>query len=250
MSPGKEELQKHVKRVFERYKRRYGSPRVWRTLRLEGYSISKQTVERMMRELGLRAKQKRQFKSTTDSNHVRPVAPNLLERQFGVTEINRVWLSDITYLRMIGGSFAYLCVVMDLASRKIVGWAVETHMESSLVVSALINAVKSTDFSPQTLIFHSDQGSQYASEAFTDMLKLYGITQSMSRRAQCWDNAPMESFFGSLKEEWNDDYPPFDDLEDVRAALFDYIEIFYNRDRLHSGIGYKAPACYGERACV
>lgn len=244
VSARQSELEASIKRVFLNSKKRYGSPRVWRILRSEGFAISKALVERLMRELGLQAKQKRRFKSTTDSNHNNPVAPNLLDRNFDVRVVNRVWLSDITYLRMARGGFAYLCVVMDLASKQIIGWAVEEHMETSLVLDALKNAIMSTDFAPNELMFHSDQGSQYASEAFTSLLKMYGIVQSMSRKGQCWDNAPMESFFGSLKMEWEDDYPPFEVLDDARAALFEYIEIFYNRIRLHSSIGYLAPICY------
>jgi putative transposase len=234
-----------IRELFFSKKRRYGSPRIWRVLKKKGMKVGKQTVEDLMREMGLKGRPKRRYRSTTDSNHSQPIAPNLLERKFSVTEVDAVWLSDITYLPLAGGGFVYLCVVMDLASREIIGWHVDENMESHLVCQAFINAVLSRENAPRGAIFHSDQGSQYASDRFRRLLDLYGLQQSMSRRGQCWDNAPMESFFSSLKDEYDED-PVFwfSDLMGARSGLFDYIEIFYNRDRMHSGIGYQIPSCY------
>lgn len=243
VSPRRQAAQAAVKDVFEKKRKRYGSPRIHEELRNMGQRFSKTTVEEAMRELGLRARPKRRYVSTTDSNHSKPVAPNLLARDFTTKERNAVWLSDITYLPMIDGGFCYLCAVMDLGSREIVGWAVDDNMEAELVISALINAIKACGAAPTELIFHSDQGSQYAADDFRRLLALYGIKQSMSRRGQCWDNAPMESFFSSLKEEYGDLFV-FASLDDARSGMFDYIELFYNRNRLHSAIGYQVPACY------
>ncbi len=243
VSPQKIRLREEVRKVFEDKKKRYGSPRIFRELRNLGFQVGKSSVETTMKELGLRARPKKRYRSTTDSDHGRPVAPNLLERAFDETEVDAVWLSDITYLPLHGGGFLYLCVVMDLASREILGWHVDDNMEAALVIKALKNAVGNRGCAPRGSIFHSDRGSQYASNDFQDLLSMYGMRQSMSRRGQCWDNAPMESFFGSLKDEC-DDAIDFFDLEDARSGLFDYIEIFYNRDRMHSGIGYQIPACY------
>ena len=245
VAPQRAKLKELVREIFFEKKRRYGSPRIWRELKKRGISVGKKMVEDLMQEMNLRARPKRRYRSTTDSEHGKPVAPNLLERRFDVKEVDAVWLSDITYLPLTGGGFIYLCVVMDLASREIVGWHVDDNMEAQLVCQAFINAVLSREQAPRGAIFHSDQGSQYASEQFRKLLDMYGMRQSMSRRAQCWDNAPMESFFSTLKEEY-DEHPFlwFSDLDDARTGLFDYIELFYNRERMHSGIGYQVPACY------
>lgn len=245
ISPGKSEMMAMIREIFKKFRKRYGSPRIWRELKAKGVKVSKTTVENLMQDMGLKAQAKKRFKSTTDSNHKRPVAPNLLDRKFDETEIDAVWLSDITYLPVIGGKFIYLCVVMDLASREIVGWHADLSMEAGLVCRAFINAVLSRESAPRGAIFHSDQGSQYASDEFRKLLELYGMRQSMSRRGQCWDNAPMESFFGSLKDEYSEDEVLwFRDLYEARDGLFDYIDLFYNRNRMHSGIGYQVPACY------
>ena len=245
ISAEKASLMEKIREVFNRFRKRYGSPRVWRELKAKGINVSKTTVEDLMKQMGLKARPKKRYKSTTDSNHNKPVAPNLLDRNFNQVKIDAVWLSDITYLPIIGGGFVYLCVVMDLASREIIGWQVDSNMESSLVCGAFINAVLSREQAPRGAIFHSDQGSQYASNDFRKLLNLYGLQQSMSRRGQCWDNAPMESFFSSLKDEYDEEEVLwFRDLDDARSGLFDYIDLFYNRNRMHSGIGYQVPACY------
>lgn len=234
-----------VKAVFNEKKCRYGSPRIYRELKAKGQRIGKTVVEKVMKDLGLKARAKRKFVKTTDSDHKNKAAPNLLERKFHQSEVGAVWLSDITYLRLKNGGFIYLCVVMDLASREIVGWQIRDNMETDLLCAALVNAAESCDKVLKGTIFHSDQGSQYASDEFRKLLSLYGLKQSMSRRGQCWDNAPMESFFSSLKEEC-EQLSSCTTLQQAQTELFDYIEIFFNRERLHSAIGYKAPWCYKE----
>jgi len=232
-----------IKQIFAQMKRRYGSKRIFKQLKEEGVRICRSTVESIMRDNHLIAKGKKRFKTTTDSDHGNPAAPNLLDRRFDVAAVDSVWLSDITYLPLSHGGFIYLCVIMDLASRKIIGWYVEAHMEASLVNSTLISAVINRGHVAPGIIFHSDQGSQYGAKDFIDLLDLYDFQRSMSRRAQCWDNAPMESFFDSLKTE----YPEclkFKGLDDARLGLFEYIEIFYNRERMHSAIDYQRPSSY------
>ena len=233
-----------IKMVFHQHRKRYGSPRVFRELKKIGHKISKKSVETIMRANGLKAKAKRKYKNTTLSNHDRPVAPNLLERKFDETRIDAVWLSDITYLPLQGGGFVYLCVVLDLASREVLGWHVDDNMETALVSTALKNAIGTRGSIPKGIVFHSDQGSQYTSHEFVQLLWRHGFRQSMSRRGQWWDNAPMESFFASLKEEYDEELFWFSGVEDARSGLFDYIETYYNRKRMHSGIGYQIPACY------
>jgi len=242
-SPEKMKLEEEIRALFENRKRRYGSPRIHQELKNKGLIVSKSSVEGIMRNLGLRARPKKRYRSTTDSNHKQPVVPNLLNREFNVKKMDQVYLSDITYLPLAGEGFLYFCVVMDLASREILGWHVDDNMKVDLVCRALRNATSNRGQVPQGVMFHSDQGSQYASEVFKDLLKTYGMRQSMSRRGQCWDNAPMESFFSSLKEEYQE-FCWFTDLEEARSGLFDYIEVFYNQKRMHSGIGYQVPACY------
>jgi transposase InsO family protein len=243
VSPSKLRLQEQVRSLFIKRKRRYGSPRIWRELKGMGISVGKGSVEAALKELGLRARVKKRYRTTTDSDHDRPVAQNLLKRDFSTRKKHEVWLSDITYLPLYGGGFLYLCVVMDLATREILGWHVDDNMETALVTNALKNAIGAHGSLPIGTIFHSDQGSQYASRELRTILAIYGMKQSMSRRGQCWDNAPMESFFSSLKKEYEEALE-FTDLDDARSGLFDYIEIFYNRERMHSGIGYQVPACY------
>jgi transposase InsO family protein len=232
-----------VKLVFEEKRRRYGSPRLFRELKARGFQVGKHMVETTMKELGLVARKRRRFVTTTDSDHGRPIAQNLLARNFECKHRDTIWLSDITYLPMHGGGFIYLCVIMDLASREIVGWQIALSMHAELVCDALVMAVENRGRAPRGAIFHSDQGSQYASESFRKLLNLYGMRQSMSRRGQCWDNAPMESFFSNLKQEYEDALQ-FENLDDARTGLFEHIEVFYNRSRQHSSIGYITPACY------
>lgn len=223
----------------ERRKDVYGSPRIHQELTARGRRCNVKTVARIMKERGIRAKTARTFKVTTDSKHDRPVAPNVLDRAFGQTAPNQAWVSDITYVPTREG-WLYLAAVEDLCTRKIVGWSMSERLTSRLVVDALEMAIQ-RQLPGEGLLSHSDRGSQYASEHYQELLKRYGIKCSMSRRGDCWDNAPMESFFATLKKELVhfEDYATRDA---ARESLFEYIELFYNRVRRHSALGYKSPA--------
>jgi transposase InsO family protein len=222
----------------------YGSPRMHAELVATGKSCSRRNVAELMRRHGIAAKTRRKFCVTTDSNHDRPVAENILDRQFEPTAVNQAWTADITYVWTAEG-WLYLAAVEDLHSRKIVGWSMGSRIDSRLVVDALEMAV-SRRLPGAGLVAHSDRGSQYASEHYQRLLGSRGITCSMSRRGNCWDNAPMESFFASLKKELvhGENYAT---REEARASIFEYIEVFYNRVRRHSSLGYKSPTEY-ERA--
>jgi len=219
----------------------YGSPRVYQALKEQGETCSENRVARLMREDGLRAKTKRRFKATTNSEHNLPVAPNLLDRNFSPEAPNQVYAGDITYIWTAEG-WLYLAVVIDLFSRSVVGWAMNKQITRQLVMNALTMAVQRRR-PPSGVVFHSDRGSQYASGDFQKLLTKHGMRCSMSRKGNCWDNAPVESFFGSLKQElvFHQKYPT---RFHARQSLFEYIERFYNRRRLHSTLGYKSPADY------
>ena len=216
----------------------YGSPRMVRELRARGFPASKARVERLRREHGIRARHKRRYKATTDSKHALPVADNLLQRDFTPSGPNRVWTSDITYLWTDEG-WLYLAIVLDLFNREVVGWSLKPRMTTDLVSDALTMAWFRRKPAPG-LIHHSDRGSQYASHAFQEKLAEYGMLCSMSRKGNCWDNAPTESWFNSFKNE-----RVFGERFTTREAMtrmaFEYIEVFYNRKRLHSTLGYTSP---------
>lgn len=219
----------------------YGSPRVYRALTKRDIPCSENRVARLMKEDGLQAKTKRRFKATTNSKHDLPVAPNLLQRNFTPATPNSVWAGDITYIWTTEG-WLYLAVVIDLFSRSVVGWSMDKRMTRQLVMDAMTMAIKRRRPSPE-LIFHSDRGSQYASTAFQALLGKHGMRCSMSRKGDCWDNAPVESFFGSLKQEMVF-HQIYRARFHARQSIFDYIERFYNRRRLHSTLGYQSPADY------
>ena len=239
------ELRKHIGEIHEASRRTYGSPRVHRQLEREGVRTSKKRIERIMREDGLRGRIRRRFRTTTDSDHSQEVAPNTLNRQFAVDAPDRVWAGDITYIPTVKG-WAYLAVILDLHSRMVVGWALADHMRTELVEDALYAALGSREPSPE-LLHHSDRGSQYASKSYQGRLAEHGIEVSMSRRGNCYDNAVVESFFGTLKQELVHD-ARWVDLLETRVAIHDYIEVFYNRKRLHSSLGYRTPAEVDEEA--
>jgi putative transposase len=230
-----------IRGVHAKVKHRYGSRRIHAELRAGDQGCSVNTVAKLMRDNGIRAKTARKFRCTTDSNHRLPVADNVLDRRFDPEAPNEKWVADITYIPTCEG-FLYLAVVEDLYSRRVVGWSMADHLESRLVVDALEMAVKRR-LPGEGLLAHSDRGSQYASEHYQLLLAKHGIECSMSRRANCWDNAPMESFFASLKKELVLD-ADFATREAARAAIFEYIEVFYNNQRLHSSLGYVSPAAY------
>ena len=229
----------HIGRIFAARRRVYGSPRVHAELRREGRRHSRRRVARLMREMGLAARRGRRPRPrTTDSRHDLPVAPNLLEQRFAAEWPDTVWLADLSYLPTDEG-WLYLAAIKDMATRQIVGWSMADHLRAGLCVDALVMALQRYR-PPEGLIHHSDRGVQYAAEPYRQVLERHGITQSMSRRGNCLDNAPMESFFASLKKE-HVHHARFRTREEARAAVFDYIEVFYNRQRLHSALGYRTP---------
>jgi len=236
-------LTEQIREIHRDSGQSYGTPRVVRALRLEGYRVGRRRAGRLMRRAGLTVKGKRRFVLTTDSNHSRPIAPHLLRRSFWPNRPNKAWAADITYIPTKEG-WLYLAVVLDLFSRKVVGWETSDRMKSTLVTGALQKALDRR--APKRgLIHHSDRGSQYASELFREVLSQHFIRASMSRRRNCWDNSVVESFFATLKTErvHHDDYKT---REEARVALFGYIEGFYNRRRMHSSLGYVSPAQYEE----
>ena len=233
------ELLADIRRVHTDHRGRYGAPRIHAELRAEGRTASRKRVERIMRRHGIRAQAPRRYRvCTTDSKHSLPVAANLLDRNFVAEKPNQVWLADITYIPT-GEGWLYLAVILDLFTRKVVGWAMREHMRAELTLAALTMAIQRRRPGPG-LVHHSDRGSQYAAGDYRKILQAATITQSMSRKGNCWDNAPMESFFGTLKTELvhQCDYP---DRDTARRDLFAYIEGYYNRRRIHSAIGYITP---------
>jgi transposase InsO family protein len=230
-------LLKRMLEIFEESKQTYGSPRVYKQLRSEGWKCSQGLVERLMHEHQISPKRTRKFVTTTDSKHNLPIAPNLLEREFATEEPDEVWVSDITYIPTTQG-WLFLCVFIDLYSRAIVGWSMSSTMKAEIVVDAFRMGVQRRGRAP--IVAHSDRGTQYASALFRQELERSGSLQSMSRKGNCWDNAVAESFFGILKteliyrEKW---------MSRIAAttAIFSYIEGFYNKNRLHSGLDYATP---------
>jgi len=221
------------------------SPRILRDLREEGFCCGKHRVARLMRQAGLRAVLPRRFQRTTDSKHALPVADNLLGQDFTTSKADECWAADITYL-WTGEGWLYLAVVLDLFSRRIVGWSMQASLDKELVLDALSMALCQRRPSP-SLLHHSDRGSQYASTDYQTRLKEAGITCSMSRKGNCWDNAVMESFFGTLKNEMVHRCR-FATRQVARRDVFEYIEVWYNRQRRHSSLGYVSPAAFEERA--
>ena len=234
----RERLVVAIEEVHAEVKGRYGSPRMAAELKARGHDCAENTVAKLMRDNDIRAKAPRRFVRTTDSRHGLPVADNLLDRQFAPEGPNRARSADITYIPTADG-WLYLAVVEDLFSRLIVGWSMDATMTSRLVVNALSMAV-SRRLPGDGLLAHSDRGRQYASEHYQLLLGEHGITCSMSGVGQCWDNAPVESFFASLKRELVHD-ESYTTRAEARASIFEYIEAFYNRVRLHSSLGYLSP---------
>lgn len=233
-----EELLAEIKEIHQESRGTYGSPRMHRELVARGRRVGRGRVERLMREHGITARRKRRFKMTTDSKHGMPVAKNTLERQFSVDAPDRKWAGDITYIWTREG-WLYLAVILDLFSRRVVGWAMDPRIDRWLVLSALDMALDAREPSEE-LLHHSDRGSQYASADYRARLDAMGITCSMSRKGDCWDNAVVESFFGTLKQELVH-RSDFATRAEARSAIFEYIEVFYNRWRRHSYLGYMSP---------
>ena len=239
------DLLQKIRGIHRQSRNAYGFPKITRALRDSGLTVNHKRVARIMRENGIRGVITPRFRiRTTDSSHDFPVAPNRLEQNFQANAPGRVWLSDITYIPYRQG-FLYLCVVQDLFNREPIGWSLATHMRTDMVVSALKQALLRSPRRPG-LIFHSDRGSQYASIEFRKALSDNGIIQSMSRKGNCYDNAPMESFLKTLKVEevYRKKYESF---QDAKRNLFEYIEIFYRRQRIHSTLNYMTPVQYREK---
>lgn len=231
-------LKVRIRAVFERSRRTYGAPRIQAELREQGHRHARKRLAWLMAQEGICARAKRRFTKTTDSRHDLPVARNLLARNFSPTAPNKSWAGDITYVATAEG-WLFLAVVIDLYSRKVVGWAMSNRIDAELALSAVQMALKARGDCPG-LVHHSDRGVQYASHVYRELLSANRVTSSMSRKGNCWDNAVVESFFSSLKTEVV--YPqPLATRAEARTRLFEYIEVFYNRIRRHSALGYRSP---------
>lgn len=234
-------LECDIERIFEANKGLYGSPRIHSVLKDAGITCGHNRVEKIMRKKGLKARKKRRFVKTTDSNHDYPIAPNIVNRDFTVFSPDKVWVSDITYVWTLEG-WLYLCTVIDLFSRRIVGYSMSDKIDTALVSDAIRMALLIRK-PGEGLIFHSDRGSQYASHEIRDLFKSNGIIQSMSRKGNCWDNACAESFFSTLKIE--EVYCTiYHTRQEARVSIFEYITVFYNRFRKHSFLDYMSPENY------
>jgi putative transposase len=227
-----------IKGIQQEVKYRYGSPRVTKELSRQGHQVGHNRVARLMREGQLGVRPRKGYRVTTKSNHGHPVAENLLQRNFSVSGANRVWVTDITYIATAEG-WMYLCVMLDLYSRRVVGWSMGRGLGAQLVIEALLMALLHRQ-PPRGLLLHSDRGVQYCAKGFRDLVTRAGVVQSMSRKGDCWDNACAETFFASLKTELIGDHI-FVTREQARREIFEYMEVFYNRRRLHSYLGYLTP---------
>jgi transposase InsO family protein len=237
-------LRLQVRAAHTKSRRTYGAPRVHVELRTQGVPVAKKRVARLMREAGLVGRRPRRRVRTTDSAHAHPVAPNVLNRQFGVdqvTGLDQVWVSDLTYVPTREG-WLYLAIVLELASRRVVGWAMRETLDADLALAALRMALADRRPAPG-LLHHSDRGSQYACGAYRTLLAAHGVQASMSKKGDCWDNAVAESFFATLETEviMEADWPT---RAAARQAIFAYIETWYNRERRHSSLGYRSPVQY------
>ena len=233
------ELLPEIRAIHKESSGTYGSPRVTESLRRQGHHVGKNRVARLMRQESITARFKRHRRITTDSDHGLPVAANILARRFSAAAPNRRWATDITYVPTTEG-WLYLAVIMDLFSRRVVGWAMADNMKVELPMNALAMALGNRQVDGK-LLHHSDRGSQYASHAYQEALRDQGITCSMSRKGNCYDNAVVESFFGTLKTELIN-RRTWPTRGSARSAIHDYIEVYYNRKRLHSSLGYCSPA--------
>jgi transposase InsO family protein len=235
------ELTTIIHSLFKKSRATYGTRRIRKALCDQQRTVSRRRISRLMVKANLACKTKRKFKVTTDSKHDKPISPNLLDREFNVNQPDQVYVGDITYIYTQEG-WLYLAVVIDLYSRQVVGWSMAEHMRAKLVNDALLMAVwkRKPD---KGLLWHTDRGSQYASESHRALLKQHGICQSMSRKGNCWDNAVSESFFHTLKTELIH-HEIYQTRSEAKQAVFEYLEVFYNRERLHSANGYLSPVDY------
>ena len=233
-------LDNQIKEAFDSSRSTYGSPRIYEALKKKSIRTSKSTVARRMKALKISPRKKKRFKHTTDSTHNKRISPNLLNQCFKATELGQIWVSDITYIALQSG-FVYLTSVIDLADRMVVGWSLSSTMtDQATTIAAFKNAVNNRPIK-EGLIFHSDRGSQYASDDFRVLLKQHQCLQSMSRRGNCWDNAVAESFFKTIKVE-ELYHHRFESIQQVYSVVFDYIDGWYNTLRIHSTLGGKSPS--------
>jgi putative transposase len=239
-----ERLKVAIKAAHQRTRETYGARRLQPELAADGFIVGRDRIDRLRREMGIRCKQKRKFKATTNSNHSFPVADNLLDQVFSPTGPNQVWVTDITYIPTQEG-WLYLAGVKDVFTCEIVGYAMDKRMTQKLTGKALFRAVQQKR-PPKGLIHHSDRGSQYCAYDYRAMLDQFGLVASMSRKGNCFDNAPMESFWGSLKNELIHHWK-FSTRGEAQTVIQEYIEVFYNRQRRHSRLGYEAPAVFAQK---
>ena len=242
-----EKILMEIRESHKNSRRAYGSPRITEDLQAKGTKCSENRVARLMKIHGIVGKATKKYKVTTNSKHTLPVAENLLKQNFEAAKPNTVWISDITYVPTLEG-WLYLVVILDLFSRQVVGWAMSDRLTSGFVVKALYQAI-GRRHPASGCIFHSDRGIQYASTDFRDVLRAYGFIQSMSRKGNCYDNAVAESFFHTLKTEHVYDYR-YETRAEARQSIFEYIEMFYNRQRRHSALGYRSPVLFELEAMV
>lgn len=239
-----EKLKVQIRAIHRETRGSYGSRRMAEELQSQGHPVGRYKARRLMREAGVEVRRKRRFRRTTDSRHRLPVFPNILDRAFDVGKANAVWGSDITYLWTKEG-WLYVTVLLDLYSRRVIGWAMDSHMRAELVEDAL-NMALGRRQPLAGLLHHSDQGNQYASGDYQALLSAHGIVCSMSRKGNCWDNAVVERFFGSLKREWTDDCL-YETRQQAKSDVIQYIEMFYNSRRRHSHLGYLTPIEFEQR---
>lgn len=239
-----EELRPQIHAAFRRSRRRYGAPRIHADLQEADERVGRKRVARLMREDGLVARPPRRWVQTTDSAHAEPIAPNRLARQFGVDQVagpDQAWVSDLTYVPTRAG-WLFLAVILDLATRRVVGWAMGATLETTLPLAALQMAL-TTRRPGAGLVHHSDRGSQYASTDYQALLTAHGLVASMSRKGNCWDNAVAESFFATLELELIQE-ADWATRDEARREIFEFIEVWYNRQRRHSSLGYRSPVQY------
>jgi putative transposase len=241
-----EEIIKKIVEIHRKSRKTYGSPRIHRALRKKGITCGRKRVARIMREVGIKGKQRKRFRRTTNSKHQHPIAENVLDRRFRPEEIgapNVAWAGDLTYIWTLEG-WLYLAVILDLFSRRVIGWSMRHTLEAEIALDALRMALEYRR-PDRGVIHHTDRGVQYACGDYQELLTEYKMTCSMSRKGDCWDNAVSESFFATLKSELIETRI-WETREQARAAIFEYIEVWYNRERLHSSLDYNSPATYEE----
>jgi putative transposase len=235
----------HIRRVHIETRQAYGAKKTWHELNAQGIACGKHCVARLRKEAGIEAQRKRRFRLTVENRATLPAAPNLLQRQFATTECDRVWVGDMTVIRTRAG-YLYLAVLLDLYARRVVGWSMSDKPDQALILNALNMALEQRQ-PASGLIHHTDQGPIYAARQYRETMRQHGLLPSMSRKGNAYDNAVAESFFSNLKNEMVH-HCDFTNREVARAAIFDYIELFYNRKRLHQTLGYVSPMQFEESA--